>query len=259
MFSDSVKNKVIINSWRLLITAVFLIIWELGVRYEAFDAFYISRPSEIFRDLTNLFFTGEVIPHIAITMKEALLGLVIGTITGVTVGFVLGKFESVAKILDPIIMAFYGIPKLTLGPLFILWFGMGIKSKVFIALISVFFLTFFSAYSGFKNVNKNLIDTVRLMGATQGQVLCKIILPSCVPWLLSGLRASLGAALLGAIVGEYIAANSGLGWMVSNASGMYNTTRVLSTIVILSALMAILNYCVTWLDNRLLKWRVSTE
>ncbi|HBW34342.1 ABC transporter permease [Desulfosporosinus sp. BICA1-9] len=259
MLSASVKNKVTIYSWRILITTVLLSIWELGVRYKAFDAFYISQPSEIFNDLITLFATGEVFPHIAITMEEALLGLVIGTIAGVTVGFVLGKFEPVAKVLDPIIMALYGIPKLTLGPLFILWFGMGIKSKVFIALISVFFLTFFSAYSGFKNVSPNLINTVKLMGATQGQILRKIIIPSCVPWLLNGLRTSLGAALLGAIVGEYIAANSGLGWMVSNASGMYNTTRVLSTIVILSALMAILNYCVTLLDNRLLKWRVSTE
>lgn len=259
MIFGSAKKKLTVYVWRMMITTIFLSVWELGVRVKAFDAFYISQPSEIYKDLINLFVTGEVLPHIAITMEEALLGLVIGTITGVSVGFGLGKFESVAKVLDPIIMALYGIPKLTLGPLFILWFGMGIKSKVFIALISVFFLTFFSAYSGFKNVSPALIDTVRLMGATRGQILRKIILPSCVPWLLSGLRASLGAALLGAIVGEYIAANSGLGWMVSNASGMYNTTRVFSAIVILSALMAFLNYCVTLLDKRLLKWRVLTE
>lgn len=255
----SIMPKVWVYIWRIIVIGVILLSWEMGVKYKAFDVFYTSQPSEIFSDLAKMFLTGEIIPHIAVTLEEALLGLAFGTIAGVIVGFVLGRFEPMAQVLDPIIMALYGIPKLALGPLFILWFGLGIKSKVFIALISVFFLTFFSAYSGFKNVSPDLLNTVRLMGATQGQILRKIIFPSCVPWLLSGLRASLGAALLGAIVGEYIGANSGLGWMVNYASGMYNTTRVLSTIVILSTLMAIMNGCVSLLTNRLLKWRTSTE
>ncbi len=259
MSSGPVKQKVTVNVWRILLVTAFLLSWEMGVKYKAFDSFYISQPSEIFSDLTNLFLTGKILPHIVITLEEALLGLTIGTVAGVIVGFVLGKFKSVAQVLDPFIMALYGIPKLTLGPLFILWFGLGIKSKVFIALISVFFLTFFSAYNGFKNVSPALINTVRLMGATQGQILRKIILPSCVPWLLNGLRASLGAALLGAIIGEYIGASAGLGWMVNYASGMYDTTRVLSLIVILSTMMTIMNGGVTLLDNRLLKWRASAE
>lgn len=259
MNSGVLKQKLMVNFWRILLISTVLLIWEMGAKYKTFDTFYTSQPSEIFSDLKNLFLTGKILPHIAITMEEALLGLAIGTAAGVIVGFILGKFEAVAQVMDPIIMALYGIPKLTLGPLFILWFGLGIKSKVFIALISVFFLTFFSAYSGFKNVSPALLNTVRLMGATQGQILRKIILPSCVPWLLSGLRASLGAALLGAIIGEYIGSSSGLGWMVNYASGMYDTTRVLSLIVILSSIMAIMNGFVTLIDNRLLKWRISGD
>lgn len=249
------KERIIANLWRTLLIVSILAAWEIMVRKQLLDTFYFSQPTAIFTDLKKLFLTGEIFPHINITLQEAFLGLIIGTIMGVGVAFVLGRFESVARVLDPVIMALYGIPKLALGPLFILWFGLGIESKVFISFISVFFLTFFNAYGGFKSVDPSLVDTIRLMGATGSQIISKVVLPSCVPWILTGLRGSLGAALLGAIVGEYIGSNSGLGWMVENAGGMFDTTRVLSTIVVMTVIMMLLNEGVNVLEKRLLKWR----
>ncbi len=253
------REQAVINVYRLMVCAIFFAVWEYSAGIGLIDPFYSSKPSDILKDLLKLFVTGEVFPNIAITMEEALAGLAIGTILGIASGFLLGKFERLGKVVDPIIMALYGIPKLALGPIFILWFGLGIESKIFISLISVFFLTFFSAYSGYKNVDPALINAVRLMGATNMQVMSKVIFPSCFPWLLTGLRSSLGVALLGAIVGEYIGANSGLGWMVNYAGGMYDTTRVFSAIIIMTVIMMVLNSGLKYLEDRLLKWRPAVQ
>jgi NitT/TauT family transport system permease protein len=167
----------------------------------------------------------------------------------------LEKAETAARVVDPIIMALYGIPKLALGPIFILWFGLGIESKIFLAALMVYFLVLFNAYAGFRNVDQSLVNAVRLMGASSRQIMLKVVLPSAIPWMLAGLKAGLGAALLGAVVGEYIGANSGLGWMVEYAGGMYDIARVFTCIIVLMLLMAMLNTVLGVVEGRLLKWR----
>jgi NitT/TauT family transport system permease protein len=244
---------------RLGLIMAVLAVWEILARYEVIDTFFFSQPTAILMDMKEAFVKGEITPHILVTLKEAISGLLIGTATGILAAFVLGRLEVAAKVLDPIIMAFYGIPKLALGPIFILWFGLGLESKIFLAALMVFFLVFFNAYAGFKNVDQTLADAVKLMGATRGQIMLKVTLPSSVPWLLAGIKAGLGAALLGAIVGEYIGANSGLGWMVEYAGGMYDIARVFTCIIVLMALMATLNAALGMVERHLLKWRPVVE
>ena len=205
--------------------------------------------------MQEAFASGELLPHIKITLGEALAGLALGTVTGILAAYVLSKLDLTAQILDPIIMAFYGIPKLALGPIFILWFGLGMQSKIFLAALMVFFLVFFNAYAGFKNVDQALVNAVRLMGASTRQVTFKVVLPYSVPWLMAGIKAGLGAALLGAVVGEYIGASAGLGWMVEFAGSMYDIPRVFTCIIVLMVLMALLNAGLVFLEHRLLKWR----
>ncbi|MBS3909990.1 MAG: ABC transporter permease [Actinobacteria bacterium] len=259
MNASSYRQRVSVAVMRILLIGSLLTAWELLAVYKIVDIFFISQPSAIFSDLVKAFISREIQPHLWITLQEAMAGLLIGTVTGVALAFALGKLEVLAYVLDPIIIALYGIPKLALGPIFILWFGLGIESKVFLATIMVFFLVFFNAFAGFRNVDPTLIDAVRLMGASNSQVMRKVVFPSSVPWILAGIKAGLGAALLGAIVGEYIGANAGLGWMIEYAGGMYDITRVFSCIIVLMVIMATLNSGLRVLEKHMLRWRPSSE
>lgn len=259
MSASNPKSQIVAHSWTVVIVACFFTLWEMFTRYGIFDKFYTSQPSSIFIDLKKLFVTGDIFTHISITMQEAMLGLLIGASLGILTGFILGQFQSLARALDPIVMALYGIPKLALGPLFILWFGLGIESKVFLAALTVFFLVFFNSYAGFRNVDTTLISAIKLMGATNGQILRKVVLPSCLPWILAGLRGGIGSSLLGAIVGEYMGSTAGIGWMVQYAGGMYDTTRIFSCIIILMVIMASLNGGLKLVEMHLLKWRPQIQ
>ncbi|MCJ2164304.1 MULTISPECIES: ABC transporter permease [unclassified Pseudodesulfovibrio] len=240
---------------RLMLIFGVLSAWEVLVRFDLLDPFFMSQPTAILFDMKEAFVSGDIMPHIIVTLKEALAGLLIGTFTGIASALLLEKIDLLARILDPIIMAFYGIPKLALGPIFILWFGLGMQSKIFLAALMVYFLVLFNAYAGFKNVDQTLVNAARLMGAKKGQIMRKVILPSSSPWLLAGVKAGLGAALLGAVVGEYIGANEGLGWMVEYAGGMYNIARVFTCIITLMLIMAVLNAMLGMVERYLLKWR----
>ncbi len=249
------RNKAAGALWRTTILLCTASLWEAAAFFGLIDTFYFSKPSSILLDFIELFSTGFVLPHIWITLQATLAGLFLGSLLGLVMAFFLGRFDLAGKVLDPIIIALYGIPKLALGPLFILWFGLGIQSKIFLSFIWVFFIMYFNAYGGFKNVEQRVINSAILMGATSFQVIIKVILPSTVPWILTGLKAGIGVALLGAIVGEYIGSAAGLGYLVQYAGNMFNTTRVFSTILVMTLLMIMLNEGVNSLERRILKWR----
>ena len=246
-----------------LLLLLFLIIafglWEFFARNGSINLFLFSSPSNIWKDIVVLFSTGEIWPHIYATLYASFTGLLLGTVGGVIVAFIFGNIKILAKIFDPIFVGLNGLPKLALGPLFIIWFGIGINAKVLMAAIMVFFLVFFNAYAGFRNVDVNLTNTLKLMGANRFQIIMKLTLPSCVPWIMASLRAGVGAAVLGAIVGEYLGATQGLGWMVQSAGGVYNITRVFSCIFILMILMSLLDYIVKRIEKSILVWRPSAD
>lgn len=241
----------------LLLVVLVLLLWELLAREKLIDLFFFSQPTAILNDLVKLFVSGEIWPHVLITLQETLMGLVIGTAVGIILAFVFGVLDFVARVLDPIVVALYGIPKLALAPMFILWFGLGVQAKILMATLMVFFLAFFNAYAGFRSVEPSLINTVKLMGANRVQVMVKVVFPSCLPWIMAGLRAGLGAALLGAIAGEYLGARQGLGWMVVNAGGMYDITRVFSAVLVLVLIITTMNAGLKLLEKRVLRWRPS--
>lgn len=257
MRTANIKERVNNNIISLLIVCAFFLIWEMLIRLNIADPFFVSQPSSIINDFVSIIISGEIFPHIKVTLYEAFSGLLIGSIGAIVFALVLGKFQKIAQILDPIIMSLYGIPKLTLAPLFILWFGLGIESKIFLAAVEVFFLVFFNTYAGYKNVDVDLVNAVKLMGAKEIQIMQKVILPSCVPWILTGIRAGFGVGLIGAIVGEYMGSDKGLGWMIQYSSGMCDITRVLTCILILIIVMGVLNYCLKLVEQKTLKWRPS--
>jgi NitT/TauT family transport system permease protein len=247
----------VITALRAAVLAAILSAWEMGARTGALDRFFFSSPSEIGLDLISLFATGKVYPHLLMTLKEVGIGLALGTISGLAVGIVLGKYETLARVLDPVLMGLYAVPKVAVAPLFILWFGLGIAGKIVFVWVVVFFLVFFNAYAGMRNVRPELVESVRMMGANEWQVLVRVSLPSCLPWLMVGLRASLGAGLVAAIVGELIAADTGLGHLIMEGVTLFMTRRVLAVVVVISALVIALDAGLRLLERRFLRWNAG--
>ena len=243
------------NVIRITLFLALMAIWELLAASGVVNPFYSSQPSQILRDLPQFYSEGDLLKHTAITLAEALWGLAFGTVCGIMVAFFLGLFDTLGKIIEPFITAVYGIPKLALAPIFVLWFGLGLESKIIMASLLVFFLVFFSTYGGIKSVDRNILTAVRLMGASQGQIVRKVILPSSVPWILAGVRGGLGASLIGAIVGEYMGASAGLGWVISSATSFFKVDRVMSCIFILFIVGIVFNIILKYIERLLLKWR----
>ncbi|MFH1935903.1 MAG: ABC transporter permease [Pseudomonadota bacterium] len=249
------KQNIIITFLRVMIISSFFLGWELGARLGALDTFFFSSPTEIAIDLFYLFSSGKVYPHVLMTMKEVFAGLFLGSLSGIFIGIVLGKYETLARAVDPVIMGLYAIPKIAIAPLFILWFGLGIIGKIVFAWVVVFFLIFFNTYAGMRSVDPDLIDSVKAMGANEWQILTKVSIPSCIPWVLVGLRASLGASLVAAIVGEFVAADTGLGHMIMEGLTLFMTQRVLAVVLLLSVIVIAMDLCLRMMEKRFLKWR----
>lgn len=253
------KEKWIGRIAPLVIVICFLSIWQFFVEKEMIDEFFFSSPKEIGQDFIELFRSGILYPHLARTLYETILGLAYGLLFGVAIAFLFGNIRFLSLAFDPIFIALYGLPKLALGPLFIIWFGLGVNSKVVMSAIMVFFLVFFNAYAGFRDVNIELIDTLKLMGATRLQITWKVTLPSCIPWIMASLRSGAGAALGGAIIGEYLGTNKGLGFLVQTAGVNYDITRVMSVILVMMFLMLMLDKMTKELEKIVLKWRPKSE
>ena len=251
------KTKLKSRCYLVILLAVFIAAWQVLADRGMINPLFFSSPKQVLADMAEMFSTGYIMPHIGITLYAAFLGLFYGIVLGTAIALIVGNNRVLAHILEPIFVGIHGLPLLALGPLFVVWFGIGIKSKIFMATISVFFLVFFNIYAGFKDVDIQLTQTLKLMRASKIQLMTKVILPSCIPWLIASLKAGVGAAVLGAIVGEYLGATAGLGWVIQSAGGYYNITRVIACVIVLMVIMFILNAIVSWIDRKALKWRPS--
>jgi NitT/TauT family transport system permease protein len=244
---------------RIVLLAACIIIWELIAKNNIKISFYTSYPSAIFFDLIDFFKTGNAWGHIGTTMKEAYLGLLYGTIAGVGLGVFFSQFKILGKIFTPIISVAQGIPQLTLAPLYILWFGIGFTSKVVLSSLMVFFNVFFSTYNAIKNIDQRLIESATLLGAGKGQILWHVVIPASMPWIMSGIRIGSSVCMVGAIIGEYIGASRGLGWMVTYASSFFQIKRVMSCIVVLMVIGLLVTWILEKIEQYLLRWRAETN
>lgn len=240
---------------RLGLVAVFLAAWEAVVRLRLVDPFFTSRPSAIFLSLIGGVASGDLVRHTAVTSLEMLLGWALGGALGIASGFLLAKFEFVNQVLDPIMYALNGLPRVALAPLFIIWFGIGYGSKIAIGASIVYFICVFATYGGIRSIDQGLVDAVRVLGATEMQVNRTVMLPSCLPWIFSGLKVSVGMALIGAIVGEFIGARGGLGYYIAYSAGLFDTAGVFAGIFVLMLMAMALNELIKVAERRLLRWR----
>ena len=216
---------------------------------------YISRPTDVAVRLWEMFGTGEIQPHLWVTLQELVLGYGIGVGAGVLAGYGLGRAPRVAAVFEPYLMAFYGIPKIALAPLFIIWFGIAIWSKVALAGTMVFFLVFYSVYSGVRGVDTELVNLARVMGAREGQLSRHVYLPAAAPSVLLGMRMAIPYSVIGVIAGEFTSSTKGLGLFINQASSTYDPAGVFAGIMLLLAFVLTVGAGAGMLERRLLRWR----
>ncbi|WP_406274752.1 ABC transporter permease [Nocardia sp. NBC_00881] len=251
-----------VRTWglRAVLVALWLGAWELTASVWI-DPFFYSKPSLIWARLVEWFTDGtqfgSVWLQIYTTVQEAVLGFAIGTVAGVVLGVLLGRSRYWADVLAPFIKALNAVPRIVLASLFIIWFGLGLSSKVATVVVLVFFAVFFNAFTGAREVDGNVINNARILGASRRQVLVSIVLPSATTWILSSLHTAFGFALIGAVVGEYAGASKGLGLLISNAQGTFDSAGIYAGMIIITVIALIAEWAIGMAENRLLKWRPS--
>jgi NitT/TauT family transport system permease protein len=254
------RETVLVRIAQLVVLVTFFGIWQVvsgqpGDRWVLIDEYYVSRPSDAFAEIQEWWTEGVLWNHVWVTLQETLVGWFIGGVGGMLVGFALGIGRIASRILNPFVMAVYAIPKLALAPLFLLWFGLGMQSKVAFVAAVVFFLIFFNTYSGVREVSVDQLDQLRIMGASSLQAHLRVTVPSAMTWVIAGLHVTVPYAFVGAVVGEMIAANRGLGYLVQRASQSFNTAELVGAVIVLVLLALVLNGVVSAFERFLLRWR----
>ena len=240
------------RSVALLILAA---VWEELSRVGIIDPFYAPAPSEILRVIFLLFAEGTILNHLQATFTAALSGLVIGLLIGVILGFAAALIPLLAELLEPVMMLLNAIPRVILAPLFVIWLGIELPSKIALAVILVAVLIFFAVYSGIKDVNQLFVERVRTLGGGRMILLREVYIPSVTAWVLGSLKVAVGFAFTGAVVGEFVAATHGLGYLLQFAQSTYNTALTIGLIFLIMSFVLLLFVCAEVVEHRLLRWR----
>ena len=235
---------------QLCLGAALLIVWELAAVFFV-DPFWIGEPSAIAVRLWNVFVEGDMLTHTGVTLGHAVAGLLASLIVGVPIGILFAANRFVAATLEPYFLAFYSLPRVALAPLLILWFGIGSLSKIMMAFSMVVVVVILNTYEGVRSVDRDLLDMLRAMRASRAYTLRKVLLPSIVPWVFASMRVGIGLALVGAVIGELVGANRGLGWYVELAAGRIDIVGVFTGLVVLAILGMSLNAIVKAIEGRL--------
>jgi len=248
----------------ILVTQVFVLIlvfggWQLFTSLKIVDPFFFGQPSGIVRTAwqwvqhgTN---QGSIWLQIYTTMEEAVFGFLIGVAAGVVVGVLLGQFRFLSEVLSPYIKAVNALPRIVLGALFVIVLGLGISSKIVLAAFLVFFVVFFNAYQGVREVDGNLVNNARVLGASRMQVIRNVVLPSAMTWIIASLHVAFGFAVIGAVVGEVLGAQHGLGVLITDSQNNFNADGIFAGMIIIGAIALVAEWLISLLERRLLAWR----
>jgi NitT/TauT family transport system permease protein len=244
---------------RLLALFALLLVWEwttggLGERWQVFEPKLLARPSGIAVDLIAYARSGLLWTDAAQTLSEAFLGLALGMVGGVGFGILFGYWRTVAAIIEPAMVALNSLPRITIAPILILWFGIGMTSKIVLSFFTVFFVMFFNTYAGVKSVDPDLVKAVKVMGGGPRQIARMVVVPSVCSWVFAALRTSVSFALTGAVVGEFVGSSSGLGYRMLLATGLLDTERVFAIMFVLMAVGVTLVSLSSRLERYLLRW-----
>lgn len=240
---------------QLVIVLGLLILWESGVRAGFVDPFFFPAPSALAARIAEWAASQDFWTDVATTLAETVLSFIAGIGIGTVLGIWLGLSPFVADVVQPFIKMFNAIPRILLGPIFVIWFGLGLTSKVALGVTLVLFVAFFNTFQGIREVNPVVLANARLLRASRAALLRHVYLPSATTWILSSLRVSVGMAVMGAVVAEYLGSSAGLGHLIAQAEGVLDATGVFAGIVVLSAFVVALDFVVDRIEKRLLVWR----
>jgi len=243
---------------RVAIIGGFFLLWEIASG-RWIEPFLISSPSRIFSSLISGFQSGDLLQHTWVTFEEIAIGFPVGAISGIALGYAFGRSRVLADIFEPIIIALNGIPRTALAPLFIVWLGIGIWSKVGVVFLLTFFLNFFITYTGMRQMDQEYIDLARLMRVKGWKLTFKVIFPAISPYLFTGIRTSIPFAVIGAIVGEFVASTEGVGFFIRMSAGIFKTADVFVGIIILMIMVIIMDKIAELIERRALRWQTQTE
>lgn len=249
------RRTLLVVGGRIAFFILLVLAWQIAS--QIVGPLFICSPLAVFLQLKDWTLDGTLWYNTQVTLEETLLGLLYGVAAGIVAGFLLGLQPILGKILDPFIVALYSIPKVALAPLFILWFGFELEMKVIVAAVTVFFLVFFNTLTGVRNVDQNLIDAVRLMGAKRRDIMLKVIIPSTTGYVLTGLHMAIPYALVGAVVGEVISVNRGLGYLLNNSASEFSSSGVFAALFMITVIAGLLNAVVDVIDRRTSRWKAG--
>jgi NitT/TauT family transport system permease protein len=247
-----------ITAIRIAIVGGFFLLWEIASG-RWIEPFLVSSPSRIFWALIAGFRDGDLLQHTWVTFEEIAIGFPIGAISGIGLGYAFGRSRVLAEIFEPIIVALNGIPRTALAPLFIVWLGIGLWSKVGVVFLLTFFLNFFNTYTGMRQMDHEYVDLANLMGVKGWKLSFKVIFPAISPYVFTGIRTSIPFAVIGAIVGEFVASTEGVGYFIRMSAGIFKTADVFVGIIVLMIMVIILDKIAEAVERRALRWQTQTE
>ncbi|MBW4084570.1 ABC transporter permease [Paenibacillus sp. S150] len=239
---------------RIVVFLLTVGLWEL-LSGRAFNSFWVSKPSLILKRIYDMLVDGDLWFHMSVTLQEAVVGLLIGMVAGTLLGIVLAFSGVVEKWIYPYIMALYSLPRVSLAPLFIVWFGIGMSSKILMVVAMVIFVAFYNAYEGIRNIDRDLMDMMSTFKGKWTHKLRWVVLPSITVWILTSLRLNIGMALIGSVIAELVGSNRGLGYYITYSSSMLDTTGIFTGLVLIMLIAVVLEQIVIQLERRLLKYR----
>jgi len=240
---------------RLALLIGVILLWH-GASRDTQVAFFVGEPLKVARQVFTWFvLDADIYPHLGVTLLETLMAFLIGTVFGLLMGLWLALSPTAAAVLDPYIKALNSMPRVILAPIFSVWFGLGMASKVALAITLVFFIVFFNVYQGVREVSPVILANARMLGATKKQLLRAVYLPSATSWVFSSLHTSVGLAFVGAVVGEYLGSARGVGYLILQAEGTFDINSVIAGIVVLTCCALLLDAIVSLVEKRLLTWQ----
>ncbi len=241
--------------WQLLLAALMFGLWWALTAGNILPPFFFGEPLKVVERVFAWFSSGAIWEHIGITLLETALAFAIGTLLGLGFGLWLALSPTASALADPYIKAANAMPRVVLAPIFAVWFGLGIWSKVALGVTLVFFIVFFNVFQGIREVSPVLIANARMLGASRRQLLSHIYLPSATAWVFSSLHTSVGMAFVGAVVGEYLGSSRGVGYLILQAEGAFDINTVFAGILVLTGFALLLDALVSFAEKRLLKWQ----
>lgn len=240
---------------RAAVALVLIAAWEISVVLGVLDAFFFSSPSAIAVTLQRQLASGAIFKHLSVTIQESLWGLVLGFVGGTLLAWLATRSQTIADVVEPFLLLLNAVPRIVLAPMFVMWLGIGIGSKIAVSFFLVFVVIFFAVYSAIKEVDRALVERIIILGGSTRDLLLEVYIPSVLTWVFSSLRVAVGFAFTGAIVGEFVGSSAGLGYLMNFAQGSQNASLMMATVVIIMVVISVLFALLERVERRLLAWK----